>query len=72
MTALLLGACTTPPNRGYTQTRADATPFAEAYAACWERGMGTPTAATGADVLRMSIHDACKRENGWEDRRSLF
>lgn len=65
----LLAACALPPNDGFTQTRADAMPYAQAHALCNERGMGTPAGGPGEGSARQRIYLNCMAEMGWEDRR---
>lgn len=67
----LLAGCTMPPNDGFTQTRADAMPYAQAHALCHERGMGAAAGGPGESATRLNLYLSCMAAMGWEDRRQL-
>jgi hypothetical protein len=66
--AALLGACAA--NRGLTQTRPDARPYAEAHAECWVVAMDI--GGNSATYLQTRAYDSCMAQYGWADQRSLM
>lgn len=64
----LLAACA--ENRGMTQVRPDARPFAEAHSQCWEVAMNI--GGYSQTMAQQRAYDACLARNGWTDLRSVL
>jgi hypothetical protein len=71
--AVVLGACAMPPNNGFTSTRADAAPFPQANARCWEEGYGAPSGGGSSQYGgAMARYDSCMEKAGWQRGKSAF
>jgi hypothetical protein len=70
--AMALGACSMPENNGFTQTRGDAQPFADAHSSCWEVAMGSNAGGSSQFGGQMSGYDRCMGQAGWERSKSAF
>jgi hypothetical protein len=66
--AALLAACA--ENRGMTQTRPDARPFAEAHSECWATAMNI--GGNSQTAAQQRAYDACMARYGWADQRSVM
>lgn len=70
---LALGACAMPPNNGFITTRADAMPYPQANAKCWEEGYGAPSGGGSSQYGgAMARYDSCMEKAGWQRSKSMF
>lgn len=70
--SLALGACAMPTNNGFSPTRDNATPFAQANSKCWETAMGANAGGSSQFGGQMSGYDRCMQQAGWERSKSPF
>lgn len=65
--AMAVSGCTASTVSDVARVDANAPTYARAHQSCWQRGVGMPTAATGAGDTRTHAYANCLERQGWAD-----